>query len=182
MVRAHDPSTLPWMMPPDSAPGAWPTPFLAEGMRVLPAWIDDNGHMNVAWYVASFDRALDGVYDALGMNLREMIAAGASTFAVEMHISYERELLEGEPLRVTTQFLGFDSKRLHFFQELFQADTGARAATCEWLLLYIDMGARRAAEIPAGLQARLASVRAAHAHLPVPPQVGRGIRLGRPKS
>ena len=166
------------MTPPDSSPPAWPAPFLADGMRVLPAWIDDNGHMNVAWYVACFDSALDQVYDALGMNLREMIAAGASTFAVEMHITYERELLEGEPLRVATQFLGFDAKRLHFFQQLFQADTGERAATCEWLLLYVDMAARRAAEIPAALQARLAGLHAAHASLPPPPQAGRAIRLG----
>src|SRR5690554_4510977 len=102
------------MMSPDSTAGVLPAPFVAEGTRVLPAWIDENGHMNVAWYVATFDRTLDSVYDALGMNLREMVTAGASTFAVEMHIRYERELLEGEPLRVTTQFLGFDTKRLHF--------------------------------------------------------------------
>lgn len=166
------------MTPPDTPVPAYPAPFLAEGMRVLPAWIDDNGHMNVAWYVATFDSALDHVYDAMGMNLQEMIAAGASTFAVEMHISYERELLEGEPLKVTTQFLGFDAKRLHFIQTLYQADTGERAATCEWLLLYVDMAGRRATEIPADLQARLAALRAAHAHLPPPPQAGRSVRLG----
>jgi acyl-CoA thioester hydrolase len=166
------------MTPPDASASTWPAPFQAEGMRVLPEWIDDNGHMNVAWYVAAFDRALDGVYGAMGMDLREMIAAGASTFAVEMHIGYERELLAGEPLRVSTQFLGFDAKRLHFFQSLYQADSGARAATCEWLLLYVDMVARRAVEIPAALRTRLEALRAAHAHLPRPPQVGRSVRLG----
>jgi acyl-CoA thioester hydrolase len=34
---------------------------------VLPEWIDNNDHMNLAYYVLLFDLATDTVYDALGI-------------------------------------------------------------------------------------------------------------------
>jgi acyl-CoA thioester hydrolase len=158
-------------------PDAIPTPFVAEGMRVLPAWLDANGHMNVAWYVHVFDEALSGAFAGLGMDLQAMIAAGRSAFTVEMHVTYQHELLRGEPLRATTQLIGADAKRLHFFQRLYQAEAGFLAATCEWLLLYIDMEARRAVEMSPALQALMARVRDAHGRLPTAPELGRAVSL-----
>ena len=34
-------------------------PFVSSVMRVEPAWIDYNGHLNMAYYNVLFDRAVD---------------------------------------------------------------------------------------------------------------------------
>ena len=47
------------------------------------------------------------------------------------------------PVRVTFQLLDFDSKRLHFFKQLFHATEGWVSATSESLALHVDMQARR---------------------------------------
>ena len=38
-------------------------------MRVEPGWIDYNGHLNMAYYNVLFDRAVDEVYELLGLGL-----------------------------------------------------------------------------------------------------------------
>ena len=35
------------------------SPFVTDIKKVLPEWIDYNGHMNVAYYTLAFDEALD---------------------------------------------------------------------------------------------------------------------------
>jgi len=157
-------------------------PFVAEGLTVLPEWIDYNGHMNIARYVAAFDRALEDAYAELGFLRREMEAWNSSNFAAEMHLTYQRELRAGDPLRITTQLLGFDDRRWHLIQCLYHAAEGFLAATNEWLLAYVDMSTRRSATMPPALQGRLARVLEAHRRLPVPPEVGRAIALARRRS
>jgi hypothetical protein len=38
--------------------------------RVLPEWIDYNGHMNVGFYSVAFDHATDAFYDYVGLDDR----------------------------------------------------------------------------------------------------------------
>ena len=42
-------------------------PFVSAPMRVEPAWIDYNGHLNMAYYNVLFDRAVDEVYELIGL-------------------------------------------------------------------------------------------------------------------
>lgn len=163
---------------PESTPGSViEAPFVSEGLSVLPEWIDLNGHMNVAYYLKAFDLAFDRVYDRFGLDTEGLKAPNSSTFSAEIHLTYQRELLEGDPLRVTTQLLDFDAKRLHCMQCMYHAREGYLAATSEWLVLHMDMTQRRVAAMPEALQRHLARVRAAHAVLPAPPEVGRRIDL-----
>jgi len=37
----------------------WSSPYKTRNQKVLPEWIDYNGHMNVAYYTLAFDKALD---------------------------------------------------------------------------------------------------------------------------
>ena len=154
-----------------------PAPLALYEAEVRPEWIDYNGHMNVAYYVLAFDLATDALFDFAGVGKSYTEARGHSVFAVEAHVTYRRELCGGEAIRVTTQFLGFDDKRMHFVHHMVHAAGGWCAATSEWLGLHVDMGARRAAPFPGDVAARLGAIREAHASLPVPPEVGRVIRL-----
>ena len=53
---------------PDPEP-AFFAPFVSSAMRVEPGWIDYNGHLNMAYYNVLFDRAVDEVYELLGLGL-----------------------------------------------------------------------------------------------------------------
>ncbi|HVI86801.1 MAG TPA: thioesterase family protein [Dongiaceae bacterium] len=152
-------------------------PFVSDHLHVLPAWIDGNGHMNVAYYLHAFDLAFDDVFKDLALGTEMMTAAKVSTFAAEMHITFQGEVFEGDRLRVTTQLVGLDNKRFQWFQMMYHAEKGYLAGTCEWMILFIDMTKRRVTEIPAATRARLEQVLAAHADLPRPPELGRNISL-----
>ncbi len=102
---------------------------------VPPEWIDYNGHMNVAYYVLAFDHATDAFLDYLGMGPGYRDREGCSAFVVETHVNYQRELVAGDPMRITTQLLGFDSKRLHYFHRLYHARKGFLAATTQHIQL-----------------------------------------------
>lgn len=144
---------------------------------VRPEWVDYNGHMNVAYYMLAFDHATDAVLDHLDLAADYRRRSGHSNFVVEAHIVYARELHEGDTLRITSQLLGADAKRLHLFHRMYAAgDTPA--ATVELMILNVDMTTRRSAPMPEDALARLAPVVQAHANLDRPPEAGRTIGLG----
>lgn len=99
-----------------------------------------------------------------------------STFAVEAHVTYQREVTQGDGLRFETRLLGFDDKRIHFIHQMRHAEADFLAATAEWLCLHVDLERRRVASMPERIKRRLADVLAAHDELPVPPEAGRSIR------
>jgi acyl-CoA thioester hydrolase len=143
---------------------------------VLGEWTDYNGHMNVAYYVLAFDHATDAFFDFIGFDEGYRRTTGHSTFAAESHVTYQREVAEGDALRFTTQLLGFDEKRLRYIHHMYHAEQGFLAATSEWLSLHVDLNRRRVAPMPEAISARLSAILAAHGELPVPPEVGRAVR------
>ena len=163
-------------MAPDSAT-SMPAPFLCNTLTVRPEWIDGNGHMNVAYYLKAFDEGFDSAYLALGLGFDLIEKRGVSTMAAEMHITYQGELFEGDPIQVETQLIDFDRKRFHWFQAMRHGETGTLAATCEWLILFIDMTKRRVGEMPDDIFDLVGRVKAEHARLPAPPELGRRISL-----
>lgn len=154
-----------------------PAPFETDRIGVRPEWIDYNGHMNVAYYIKAFDLALDELYLVMGVDGETIRRTGISTFTAEMHITYQREVKEGDRLRITTQLIDFDAKRMHFIQCMYHAAEGYLAATDEWLILCVDLKQRRTTAIPEPLRSFLAAVKQAHAGVPLPPEAGRRISL-----
>src|ERR1700680_291598 len=104
-----------------------PAPFDRYEGEVLPGGAGANGHMNLAYYTVLFDYATDALFDAIGIGRLYKDTTNLGTFAVETHNLYERELLVGDRVRVTTQILGVDSKRLHLAHEMFMVASGERA-------------------------------------------------------
>lgn len=150
------------------------TPLFEWTEAVRPEWIDYNGHMNVAHYVAVFDHASEAYVATLGIDTAYR-RAGQSVFAVEQHIVYARELKAGAPLRVSVRLAGHDDKRLLLFLEMSHADEGYLAATCELLCLHVDFVARKASPFPPALRARLAETLAAHRTVPLSHKLSRAI-------
>jgi acyl-CoA thioesterase FadM len=132
--------------------------LLVHSAVVLPEWVDYNGHAHESRLVQVFGDATDALLAAVGIDA-EYLRAGGSYYTVETHLSLLREALAGQRLRVTTQVLGSDDKRLHVFHSLYRDDDGRAAGNRR-----ADAGARRP-QAPAGR-----------------PSAGRPARLGSPSS
>jgi acyl-CoA thioester hydrolase len=158
---------------------AYPAPFVGRLLRVEDQWIDYNGHFNMAYYNVLFDRAGDDAFDAVGLGPDYVKARNASFFTLECHTSYLRELHAGDEVRIETQFLDCDQKRVHYVQSMFHAAGGWLACVSEIIVMHIDMAVKKSAPFPPDVMAKIAAMTEAHRHLPVPPQVGH--RIGIPK-
>ena len=148
--------------------------------RVLPEWIDVNDHMNVAYYVLAFDRGVDSLWERFGITAEHIREMNSSTFAVEAHVMYRRELKLDDPYFVTAQVLAFDEKRIHQFQRLYHADDGYLAATAEWMSLHVDLETRRVAPWPQQILADITRVSAAQGDWPYPEEAGRQMSVPKP--
>lgn len=146
---------------------------------VRPDWIDYNGHMNVAYYVLAFDHASDALFEYLGMGESYRSSTGDSNFAIEGHITYDRELKLGDPMRFTSQLLDYDRKRVHYVNCMYHAHEGYLAATNELITVHVNLKSRRSSPMPDDVLAGLERVMQQHRTLPVPAQVGRVIGIRR---
>ncbi len=89
---------------------------------VLPDWIDWNGHMNVGYYVVAFDKATDTLCQQFGCGYEYTRDKIGMTFVLEAHVTYDREVKEGDGLRITTQILDHDAKRIHYIHMMYHAN------------------------------------------------------------
>lgn len=144
---------------------------------VRPEWIDSNGHLNLAYYVVVFDFATDALYAALNIGDAYRAKSGFSCFTAETHTLYEREVHLGDKLLVRAWLLGADTKRLHYFHEMFHVDSGERSAAQELMALHIDMSVRRVAPYPEETYAALQRAVKEYRPSTVPKGVGRRIAL-----
>lgn len=152
-------------------------PFVSSTMEVLPAWIDYNGHMNMAYYHVLFDKAVEEGFGLAGLGPDYLEERQGSFFAAEIHTLYKRELKAHDAVRVTLQLVDFDEKRVHFYLEIRHATEGWVAATSEGLSLHMDMRTRKVAPFPEDIMSNLAVMKAAHARLIKPPALGRIIGI-----
>jgi acyl-CoA thioester hydrolase len=168
---------------------ALPAPFPCKIRQVEPAWIDHNGHLNMAYYNVILDEAVGDLFRTFGLGIPYRKERNCSTMTAECHsrskngvaslayVRYLREVHLGDPLLVSIQLLGVDEKRIHFFEELRHATEGWVSATSENISLHIDMSIRRVAPFPADIAERLRVVADVHARLPRPEGAGRSIAL-----
>ncbi len=145
---------------------------------VQPEWIDHNGHMNVAFYVLAFDLATDEFYEGLNIGLTHQ-ETGYSTFTLGMNVDYLQELFEGDPIRVETQLLDWDYKRVHYIHMMYHVEKGYLAATNECLGMHVGYESRKSEPFPDTVQTGLESMLTAHKTIKLPKQVGRKLGIRR---
>ena len=147
---------------------------------VLPEWIDQNGHMNVAYYVLAFDLAIDALWERIGVTEAYIRDTRGSTFAVESHVTYQRELKQAEPYIVTMQLLAYDSKRIHHFQRMYHAEKRELSATAEWMTLHVDLRRRRVSTWAPQILQELENIAAAQTPSEFPAEVGKRMHIDEP--
>ncbi len=140
-------------------------------------WIDYNGHMSEAYYVLVCGHATDAFLDRIGMDADHRQRTGCSLYTVEAHVRYLAEVGRGAQLRVTSQLVAMDAKRVRLFHRMLDASTGDLVATEELLLLHVDASVPRTAPFADEIRAQLESIRTAHDVLGLPTGAGRAITL-----
>jgi carnitine 3-dehydrogenase len=136
--------------------------------RVLPEWVDYNGHATESSYLLMTSHAADGLLTAIGMDADYLRDVG-SYYTVETHICHLAEAKAGDRLVVTTQVLGADEKRIHIFVRIARDET--LLATVEQMLLHVSDG--RAAPAREDVHERVRALVNGN----VPDRVGRRIAM-----
>ena len=144
---------------------------------VLPEWIDHNGHMNAGYYLVVFDDATGPWTAFCGIGREYRTKNRRSTFSIDSHLTWLRELPEGAPIVVEAELLGFDDKKYHtFIMRMLHADEGYVAATHELLSIHIDLDTRRSTPFPPAIHQRFNEVMELQRRIAEPGDIGRVIR------
>jgi acyl-CoA thioester hydrolase len=148
-------------------------------LTVKPEWIDHNGHLNLGYFIIAFDEATDAVYEQWGLGLDYPDVSGCSVFTLGMNADYLGELFEAEPIRIETQLVDCDSKRIHYFHHMYNGDTGNLVARNECLCMNVRLDSRKSEPFPESIVKKLSAVHTAHSAHGIPEGFGRSLQIRR---
>jgi len=147
-------------------------PVLTLDRAVPLDWTDYNGHMNEARYLEAFGNATDRLMMIVGCT-SDYIASGGSYFTVETHIRHLGEVRAGALIRVETQVLSGEGKKMHLFHRMMEGDR--LLATGEHMLVHVSLETRRACAPAPEVADRLTRLATAQADLSRPEGVGAAV-------
>ena len=145
-----------------------------EHIRALPAltsqvisgeWEDQNGHINVTFYLALYNDSGWPMFDLIGIDETYFDVRKKGIVDLANHISYLSELHVGDRVTTYGRFLGHDDKRIHGMVFTVNDDKNVLASAIEFLSISMDLRQRRPATMPADVAARVRSVVEAHRDL-----------------
>ncbi|MBU2992685.1 carnitine 3-dehydrogenase [Octadecabacter sp. 1_MG-2023] len=141
--------------------------------RAVPLdWTDYNGHMNEARYLQAFGDATDRLMLIVGCT-PDYIASGGSYFTAETHIRHLDEVHAGARIRVETQVLLGEGKKMQLFHTMYEGDRAL--ATGEHMLIHVDLKTRAASNPAPQVAAALTELATAHAELALPNGAGAAV-------
>lgn len=155
-----------------------PPPIALEQVTALPllmrltvpeSTLDENGHMNMRYYLAVYDDAGYPFVDSLGLGLEVRAANQFGGYDLEHHIHYLREVLLGDEIAVYLRVVGRSAKRMHYLMFMVNETRGTLASIFECVNAFADLSIRRTAPWPAEAAARLDALISDHSALDWPP-------------
>ncbi len=124
--------------------------------QVIPAkWQDQNGHVNVSFYMDIYNDSGWPLLDLIGVDQRYFSDRKLGLVDLDNHIRYISELHVGDRVSVYGQFLACDAKRVQGVIFIVNDGKDQLASTIEFLSLSIDLEKRRSAAIPADISVQL---------------------------
>ncbi|BCJ04688.1 MULTISPECIES: thioesterase family protein [unclassified Pseudomonas] len=145
--------------------------------RVLPEWVDYNGHLRDAYYLLIFSYATDALMERIGLDADARGQSGHSLFTLEAHINYLHEVKLDTEVWVQTQVIGFDRKRLHLYHSLHREGFDEALAASEQMLLHVDLAGPKSAPFGEHSVALLQGLMDEQRDLQAPQFVGRVLGL-----
>lgn len=135
------------------------------------AFLDENQHVNVQYYLHLVERGLGEVFRRAGLGERYAAADEIGNFALEQHIRYLAELLHEDAVSVYIRLVDLSPKRAYFMGFLVNDSREQLAATVEVVMMNVDIARRRGAPFPTAAKAKLEALLTAHHNLPWAPPV-----------
>lgn len=145
--------------------------------RVLPEWVDYNGHLRDAYYLLIFSYATDALMERIGLDADARGQSGHSLFTLEAHINYLHEVKLDTEVWVQTQIIDFDKKRLHLYHSLHREGFDEALAASEQMLLHVDVAGPRSAPFTERSTQLLKGLTMDQRDLARPPFMGRTLKL-----
>jgi acyl-CoA thioester hydrolase len=128
--------------------------------KLLPEWIDYNGHLRDAYYGLVLSYAIDDVMDHLGLDAAYRERTRCTLYTLELHIHYLHEVMASDELEVATSILDADRKRIHVGCRFACSRLSDAVATGEVMLLHVHQGDKPAsAAFPVPVERKLDSLK-----------------------
>ena len=109
---------------------------------------DENGHMNMRWYLAIFDDAGDVLHDRIGLSREYHSRHKTGTFDLEHHLHFLSEVNPADEVAVYMRFVARSAKRLHYLMFMVNVTQGRLAAIFECMNTFADLTMRKTAPFP----------------------------------
>ncbi len=155
-------------------------PFRSDGARVKNEWLDQNGHMNVAFYIASASDASFELIKQLGIDDKYRAQQKASFFTLETQIRYLQEVKENANLSFQARIIDANGKLFHSIWLHYAKEHNAPeylAATSEWLYAYVDLENRKVVPYPEHIAHKINANKALCSKLKPVARQGEALRL-----
>src|SRR5258706_6559947 len=129
---------------------------------------DENGHMNVRWYLHIFDEAGYPLVEMIGLTPEYHQEHGTGGFDLEHHIHYLKEVHVGDIVVVYARLLARSAKRIHYMLFMVNETRGTLASIFECVNSFADLTARRTAAYPKEISVQIDALLAQHGTLDWP--------------
>ena len=158
-------------------------PFKSKKRKVKKGWIDYNGHMNVGYYTFAFDDAIDEFLEKeVGIGPSFIKVANQGSYALQTQYRYLRELLRNDSFYISIFVVDFSAKRMHLMSQIIGVDNAEIYATCETIMVNVDLVKRRSCDYPKPVCEKLLSLYIASKELRSSISIGQPIGLKKNRS
>ena len=144
---------------------------LVHRQTIPAAYLDENQHVNVQYYVHLVEKGLVAVFERAGLGEIYAAADEYGNFALEQHIRYLAEILLDEQVSVYIRLLELTPKRGYFMGFVINDTREQLACTVEIVQMNVDISQRRGAPYPPAGKAALQALHARHEMLDWPAPV-----------
>jgi len=135
-------------------------PYKAPSKKVTAEMCDINGHMNVAYYLETFDVYSRSLFESLGFT-QDYFIKGFSCFAIEDSIRYLKEFLKGEKIYPRFRIHDYNHKLIHIVGVLLNKDEELSSIS-ETIVAHVDMSTRQTLAMPESLIKKVQNISEEH--------------------
>ena len=148
--------------------------------KVLPDWVDYNGHLRDAYYVLALSLATDALMDRIGLDAAYRARTACTLFSLEMHLHWLHEVKGTDFIEIDANLLGVDRKRLYVGYDVRVAGRVEVVATGEFMFLHVKQGEKTgSAAFPPAVERAIAALAAPPGSPPWAGPGSRTMQLGR---
>jgi acyl-CoA thioester hydrolase len=116
---------------------------------------DENGHMNMRWYLHIYDDAGYPLVESVGLTQEYHQQHHTGGFDLEHHIHYLKEVHAGDTVVIYPRVLARTAKRIHYMLFMVNETRQTLASIFECVNAFADLTVRRTAPYPDEIAARI---------------------------